>query len=254
MASGRMESALIMAVRENKSVKTKELNLIIVLPVADNQKVFQQLGIRNPMDGINKGEIGPFWGLLAGIGNTGEGPKTKFPVLASKKGDFVLLADPKHRDALERVLKSRKGVSAAVQPAREWLESQEIFGAVTEQGIEFGLGMYLGFFGVNTPQQEEQIKLTFKDIQKNVKLIAFGAHVDQDVGTRLRTRIYLDRKSEYAKTLSKIEAIDGKLLNLLPTRDYLIAALIHISRQINVEGVLLTVAQRSLNFQSSNPA
>src|SRR5207237_3303212 len=100
-------------------------------------------------------------------------------------GEFMLLAHPNQRDALERMLKSQKSLTAAVQPAREWLDAQDISGVVTEQGVKFGLGMSLGLLGSSSPMQEGQIKATYTEIEKNVKLIAFGGRGEKEGNPRL---------------------------------------------------------------------
>src|SRR5947209_1151331 len=122
---------------------------VAALPVTDARKVLQQLGVKGDADGIHEGAFGGTSPLLFGVGakkdgaGKGEAP-AKTPVLVARKGSFVLLALPKHRQALERVLQSTKGIASAVQPARGWLAEQDIAGICTDKGVQVGIAMMLG--------------------------------------------------------------------------------------------------------------
>src|ERR1051326_1899770 len=81
-------SAAFVVLKSEKQKEAWDFDPVMVIPVADHQKMFAQLGVKNPTDGINKGEAGTVGGLLAGTGGGGEKPMGKTPVLAAKKGEF----------------------------------------------------------------------------------------------------------------------------------------------------------------------
>jgi hypothetical protein len=213
---------------------------VVALPVADYPKVLAQLGVKQPREGIAEGEIGLTSKLLAGVGGKGPGEaKKKLPVLVARKGDFALLAPPEQRAALEQVLNSRKGITAAVQPARDWLAEQDIAGVCTHHGVQVGLAMFLGGPGGavqgSTPGQYAKLKATYAELEKNVKLIAFGGRLGTDGNPRLLTRVYFEPDGSYARWLAKAEPLQGKLLAHFPDQPYLVAGLARLSAQTNFE-------------------
>jgi hypothetical protein len=234
-------SALFILMKGKK--EKASLEPITALPVADHQKMAQALKVKQPDAAISEGEIGISSSLLVGIGGRGpgDGTKRKVPVLVAKKGDFVLLASPEGRDALERVLNARKSVVEALQPGLSWMEEQDVAGGSTHQGVKAGLAMILagpgGIAGSSTQGQEARMKEAFTDLEKNIQLITFGARIDKEGHNRLMTRVYLDPESFYAKWLAKAEPLQGELLAHFPERDYALAALAHISRQTSFEGL-----------------
>src|ERR1700677_2492258 len=135
--------ALILAMKGKKEHSFRQP--IVALPVSDRAKMLTQLGVKDSKERINKGGIGAQSGLLFSIGGSAPDDKVlkKTPVLVAMKGDFVLLASLDDRDALEQILDSKQSVAASAQPAREWLDEQDICGVCTQHGVEFGIGMGL---------------------------------------------------------------------------------------------------------------
>jgi hypothetical protein len=213
---------------------------LFAVAVTDYPKVARQLGVDSPKDGINEGQAGVESGLLAAIG--GAGPDEKSPktaVLFAKRGDFVLLARPKDRGALEQVLKSQKSIAASVEPVREWLDQQHISGVCTQRGLhKAGLGMMGAGVEDDTPGQFGSLKDTFAEVEKNVKLIAFGGHIDEGGHPRLLARVYFDPEGTYAKWIAKVQPADGSMLARLPDRPFLLAGLAHVSAQASYEGTI----------------
>jgi hypothetical protein len=213
---------------------------LFAVAVTDYAKVAQQLGVNSPKEGINEGQSGAESGLLAAIGGIDPNDKAaKTPVLFAKRGDFVLLARPKDREALEHVMKSKTSIAASLQPAREWLDQQEISGVCTQHGVRKA-GLYMMGAGVESgsPGQFAGLKDTFAEVEKNVKLIAFAGNVEQGGHPRLSTRIYFDPEGSYAKWIAKVQPADGSMLARLPDQPFAVAGLGHISAQANYEGAI----------------
>jgi hypothetical protein len=213
---------------------------LFAVAVTDHGKVAEQLGVKQPRDGINEGEMGVQSSFLASIGGAQLDEKTKkVRVLFAKRGEFVVLASPENRDALERVLKSQKSIAASVQPARDWLAEQDISGVCTQNGVKVGLLMLLiGVIGDSTGDQAKRMMATFAEVEKNVKLVAFGGRIEEAGHCRLSTRVYFDPQGEYAKWIADARPADGKAPAGLPDQPYLLAGLARLSAQMNFEGAI----------------
>jgi hypothetical protein len=213
---------------------------LFAVAVTDFGKVAQQLGVEQPKDGINEGQVGTQSGLLAAVGYEPVDAKaTKAPALFAKRGEFVVLAPPKHREALTRVLGSRKSIAASVQPARGWLDEQDVSGVCTHNGVKKVELLMMGA-GVasSTPGQAQRMKETFAEVEKNVKLVAFGGRIEEAGHWRLATRVHFDPEGSYAKWIAKAQPADGKVLAELPDRPYLLAGLARVSTQTSFEDAI----------------
>ncbi|MBO0700892.1 MAG: hypothetical protein J2P46_21030, partial [Zavarzinella sp.] len=213
---------------------------LLAVAVTDYAKVARQLGVDSPKDGINDGQAGVGSGLLAAIGGAGpDGKSPKSPVIFSKRGDFVLLARPRDRDALDKVLKSKQSIAPALQPAREWLDQQDISGVCTQRGLHKA-GLFMMGAGVEsgTPEQVGGLKDTFAEVEKNVKLIAFAGNIDHAGHPRLLARVYFDPDGAYAKWIAQVQPADGSMLARLPDRPFLLAGLARVSAQASYEGLI----------------
>jgi hypothetical protein len=227
---------------------------LFAVPASDHGKIAEQLGVKQPKDGINEGQAGVQSPLLAGLGPVlPSDPKTKkVPVLFAKRGDFMLVATPSERDALERVLASKTSIAAAVQPARDWLAEQDISGVCTQRGVK-EVGVILMGVGVasSTEGQAKRMKETFAEVEKNVKLIAFGGRIDEPGHWRLATRVYFDPEGSYAKWIANAPPAEGKVPTALPDQSYVFAALARLSPQMTFEGALRFLAD-SLSAETAD--
>jgi hypothetical protein len=213
---------------------------LVAVPVSDYGKVAPQLGVKQPKDGINEGQAGSLPPWLAGVGGPPPDEKTKkTPVLFAKRGDFVLLATPPNRDALERVLASKKSIRPSVEQACDWLAEQDISGVCTQRGVKKVVLILMGV-GVagGTEGQAKRMKETFAEVEKNVKLIAFGGRIDEPGHWRLSARVYFDPAGSYAKWIANAPPAEGKLPAALPDQSYVLAALARISPQMNFAGAI----------------
>jgi hypothetical protein len=217
--------------------------LIWALPVSDYAGVLRELDVKGGADEIGEGSIGAPSSLLAGIGTKDPRDKDtpKIKILVARKGEFALLTTPDNRDALQRVLTASKNIAAMAEPAKAWLAEQDIFGLCTHHGIKIGLAMGLntpaGGAGSSTPEQHAVMKATYADIEKNVKLIAFGGRIEKEGHSRLLTRVYFNPDGPYAKWIAQAESLGGELLGKFPQERYLLAAFARISPQTTFEGV-----------------
>jgi hypothetical protein len=216
---------------------------VFALPVADYPSVQQELGVKSTEE-IGEGEVSAPSQLLAGISDK-EPADIKMPkvkVLVAKKDNFALLTATDNRDGLKHVLSARKSITAKVQQASPWLAEQDIAGVCTDHGVKFGLGMGLrtpaGGVGSSTPEQVAQMKATFAEVEKNVKLIAFGGGFDKEGNSRLQTRVYFEPNGSFARWMAKADVLEGKLLGRLPEERCLFAALARISPQMSFEGLV----------------
>src|SRR5205807_5381870 len=102
-------------------------------------------------------------------------------------------------------------------------------GVCTDRGIKVGLGLLVAnayhAAGSDTRQQSKQLEAAFTDIDKNVKLIAFGGHIDKEGHSRLLTRLYANPESTYARWLARARPLTGDLLARFPARPYFVAIL-----------------------------
>ena len=234
-------TALILSMKGKKEHTLRQP--VFALPVSDRAKMLAQLGVKDLKARISKGGIGAQSGLLFSIGGSASDSKVldKTPVLVALKGDFVLLASPADRDALEQILDSKKSVAASAQPAHEWLDEQDICGVCTPTGIDFGIAMFLGgpegVIGVSTPGQLATMKTTFAEMQKNVTLIAFGTRIEKEGHARLLTRVYFEPKGSYAAWMAKAAPLAGDILARLPDQPYLVAAMARLSAQTSFDGL-----------------
>jgi hypothetical protein len=228
-----------------KGKKEHAPEVVVALPVTDSQKVLRQLGVKPGKDGIGEGAFGGTSETIAGVGGKAkdkgkEGPARKVPVLAARKDAFVLLTPPDSRDGLERVLTSRKGIAALVQPARAWMDEQDVSGVCTDKGVQVGLAMLLtspaGSAQSSTPGQYADMKAVYADVEKNVRLIAFGARFEQDGHSRLLARVCFDPNGGYAQWLAKAKALRRDILTHFPDRSYILAAEARLSPQADFEG------------------
>jgi hypothetical protein len=217
------------------------VGVVVALPVTDHDKIARQLGLERLRDTIAEGEVGLSSGLLAGIG--GKGPERtpkKFPVLVARRGDFVLRAPPESRSGLEAVVRSNKSIAASLRPAQAWLDEYDMAGICTEHGVSAGLAMFLngpgGGVETSTPGQLEQLKATFAEVEKNVKLIAFGGRIDKEGHPRLATAVHFQPDGSYARWVAQAEPLHGKLLARFPDRAPLVTAQARISAQTTFAG------------------
>jgi hypothetical protein len=236
------KGSLVFILLKGKEAKLDGMRYLAALPVSDHEKVAKQLAVKDIKDGIGQGEIGTPSGLIAGVG--GSGPKDKpkkFPILVAKRGDFVLLAPPESRAGLESVLKSKKDITGSMKDVREWLDQQDIAGAITNAGVNFGLGLFIGGPGGGTgstsPEQFNQLKATFTELEKNVKVITFGGRIEKERHWRLSTAVHFQPEGSYAKWIAQAQALDGKALANFPDEPHFALLLARISAQTTFESM-----------------
>jgi hypothetical protein len=228
-------------VLKGNEAKPDGLRYLVALPVSDHDKVAKQLAVKDVKDGIGQGELGHPSGLLAGVGGSGpEGKPKKFPVLVAKRGDFVLLAPMEGRAGLESVLNAKKDIRATLKGTEDWLGQQDIAGFITNSGVQFGLGLFLGGPGGGTgstsPEQAAQLKATFAEVERNVRLITFGGRIEKDLHWRLSTAVHFQPEGPYAKWIARARPLDSKLLANFPDEPHFALLLARISAQTTFEG------------------
>jgi len=228
--------------------KEKQPEVVLALPVTDHAEVFAQLGIKDATGKVHEGQIEPAdLNTLAGVGD-GPGRKEvdpskrpKLKVAVAKREQFVLLAQPAQKGALERVVESRESLVDTLKPAREWLGEQDIAGVCTQDGVKVGLGLFVGnpylAAGSSSPEQAELMKETFAEAEKNVQFVAFGGHISDEGNSRLLTRAYFTPKGAYAEWMARAKPIEADLLSRLPRREFQAALLAQLSSQVNLRGV-----------------
>ena len=235
------KGSLLFLVLKGNETKLDSLRYLIALPVADYDKVAKQLAVKEIKDGIGQGELGQPSGLLAGVGGSGpEGQPKKLPVLVARRGDFVLLAPMEGRAGLESVLHARKDITATLTGTEDWLGRQDIAGFITNAGVQFGLGLFLGGpgggTGATSPEQAAQLKATFADVEKNVRLITFGGRIEKECHWRLSTAVHFQPEGSYARWIAQAQPLAGKLLANFPDEPHFALLLARISAQTTLEG------------------
>jgi hypothetical protein len=235
------KGSLLFLVLKGNDAKLDGLRYLVALPVSDHDKIAKQLVVKDIKDGIGQGELGSPSGLLAGVGGSGpEGKPKKFPVLVAKRGDFVLLAPPEGRAGLEAVLNAKKDITATLKGTEDWLGEQDIAGFITNSGVQFGLGLFLGGPGGGTgstsPEQAAQLKSTFAEVEKNVRLITFGGRIEKDRHWRISTAVHFQPEGSYAKWIAQAQPLESKLLANFPDEPHFALLLARISTQTTFEG------------------
>jgi hypothetical protein len=235
------KGSLLLLVLKGNEAKLNGLRYLVALPVADHDKIAKQLAVKDIKDGIGQGELGHPSGLLAGVGGSGPaGKPKKFPVLVAKRGDFVLLAPMEGRAGLESVLNAKKDITVKLKGTEDWLGQQDIAGFITNAGVQFGLGLFLGGPGGGTgstsPEQAAQLKATFAEVQKNVRLITFGGRIEKGHHWRLSTAAHFQPEGSYAKWIAKALPLQRKLLANFPDEPHFALLLARISAQTTFEG------------------
>jgi len=124
----------------------------------------------------------------------------------------------------------------------EWLGQQDIAGFITNSGVQFGLGLFLGGpgggTGATSPEQAAQLKGTFADVEKNVRLITFGGRIEKDRHWRLSTAVHFQPEGSYAKWIAQAQPLESKLLANFPDEPHFAVLLARISAQTTFEGAV----------------
>ena len=249
-------SALILAIKGKKENSLRQP--IFALPVSDPAKMLAQLGVKNSKERISKGDVAPQSGILFSIGGRESDDKIlkRFPILVARKGDFVLLASLEDRDALEQILDSKQSIVASLEPARKWLDEQDICGVCSQHGVKFGIAMMLsgpnGMLGSSTSGQLANMKSTFADMEKNVKLIAFGSRIEKEGHARLLTRVYFEPKGSYAAWMAKAQPLVGDILSRMSDQPYIVAAIARVSAQTNFDGLRQVLPEKMPAEEANN--
>jgi hypothetical protein len=206
---------------------------ILALPVGDLAVLMLALGVKEEAkDGISMGTIDVplltrFWFEPKEKAKDAKEPLgPKMPVLVAKRDGFVLLTAVDSKDQLQRVLSAKKSIASIVEPAKTWLDEQDICGICTAAGMKIGFPLML-----MGPEGQP----FGKDFAKNVKLVAFGARIEKEGHARLLGRAFFTDDSPYAKRTGKAEPVQTTLFSSLSDERYLFAALARISPETNFE-------------------
>ena len=205
---------------------------ILALPAGDPAVLMQALGVKEEAkDGISMGAIdmpllARFWFRPK---EEPKDAKEPYPVLVAKRDGFVLLTTLDSKDQLQRVLSAKKSIATMAEPAKTWLDEQDICGVCTPAGLKVRLPFLL-----NDPAGQPFIK----DFDRNVKLIAFGARIEKEGDARLLARAFFTDDSPYGKRTGKAEPVQTTLFSSLSDDRYLFAALARISPEANFENLI----------------
>jgi hypothetical protein len=205
---------------------------ILALPAGDHASLMQTLGVKEEAkDGISMGSIhvpllARFWFEPTEKPKDAKDASGEMPVLVAKRDGFVLVTTIESRDQLQRVLSAKKSIATIVEPARTWLDEQEICGACTPAGLKVRFP-----YTLNDPAGQPFIK----DFEKNVKFVAFGARIEKEGHARLLGRAFFTDDSPYGKRTGKAEPVQTTLFSSLSDERYLFAALARISPEANFE-------------------
>ena len=205
---------------------------ILALPVGDHAVLMKALDVKEEAkDGISMGSIDMplitrFWFEPKEKPKEPIGPK--MPVLVAKRDGFVLLTTAESKDELQRVLSAKKSIATMTEPAKTWLDEQDICGACTPAGLKVRFPYML-----NDPAGQPFIK----DFEKNVKFVVFGARIEKEGHSRLLTRVFFTDESPYGKLAGKAEPVQTTLFSSLSDERYLFAALARISPEVDFENL-----------------
>jgi hypothetical protein len=223
-------------------------DVIVALPITDRQKIAQQVGLKELTEDVADGQVGIASGLLGGVGGVGgEGKAEKFPVSVARRGNFLLITQrdgtfwPSNaKESLRMIVASKQSLKTALQPAKTWLDEQDLAGICTDKGISHGLGLFMagggGAASSDTKGQADQLKGAFADLEKNVNLVAFGGKIEDNLAWRLSTALHFKADGEYAKWIAKAEPADDAVLKMFPDAPKFAVAVARISAQFSLDG------------------
>ncbi len=157
-------------------------------------------------------------------------------MLAGKRGDYAVLAEPKDREVLARALKSEKSIAASVDSLAGWLAENDaavvlssrgvkLVGAKARQGIDQAKQQI-----ANLPPEAQFVGKIFdgmedfvKSVESDVSQTGFGVRVDSDGNLHLGMRAGFVKDSGFAKSGASITAPPGGPLAGLPSGPFVMA-------------------------------
>jgi hypothetical protein len=154
------------------------------------------------------------------------------PSIVAKKGSFAVFMgnDPEDEDALEKLLASSTDVGGVIKPLTKWLDSQEIGGVVTPEGMGqfFGQVQTALAMGAATvgPEQQAVFQLLadlIKSLQREVSHFALGLHIDESGVLDLTSRSIFLPAGAFARAAKDAAPVDSDILTSLPLGPFVFA-------------------------------
>jgi hypothetical protein len=238
---GWNEKGAIIAIAMPGKDKDAMMVPVVALPARDHQAMITFFGVKDAKEEIGAGSIDLPNIVMFPFGRhnpKGEVLKDgKIQVLVAKREDYVLVTGSEHRDALQRVLSSKKNIAASLTTTQAWLDEQDIAGICTRDTALTGV---IRLMMTNAKEagadQQKRLREIGQEIEKNFKFIAFGAKFEKEGHSRLTTRFIFQEGSRFAKWLAQAESVQPDLLGGFGDERYLFAAVAKLNPQMNFEG------------------
>jgi len=215
---------------------------VFALPVSDYPQVAQQLGVKDAnekiADGVISSDEGGLWSAFGfpaaeSKQQKGAGAKPlKHKCLVARKGNFVLLAPPTARAALEKAMSTKESLRPALSTVTGWLGEQDISAVCTDKGVHVLAGAHP--FLAAGPGNKGEEKTLQAEVEKNVRCVAVGGRIEKEGHPRLLARVYYKPDSPFVKRLAELKPLDGNLLDRFPAEPYFAAG----SMEMSLKGML----------------
>jgi hypothetical protein len=159
-------------------------------------------------------------------------------MLVANRGGFALLAEPKHRAALKKVLDSKKGLAGELSGLGPWLPENDLALVATQSGLKLFVGKALeelkkaremlgnadmGPAGMNFGSIIGIYEGFLKAIEKDVVALALGVRADKQGSIVVDGRARFVAEGGAAAVLAEAKPGDGKQLQGLPGGQFVFA-------------------------------
>lgn len=163
-----------------------------------------------------------------------EGPDGK--VWIGKKGSYAAITGPEAKSALEKVINSKKDVTANVESLQGWLAGNDAAFVLTTNGVKVVVakmrdGLKQGKNALAGAPAEAQflsgmidsLDATLKSAETDVTHVTFGVQIDKSNNVNLSARALFAKGSALAKSATGVKPLDGGPLTGLPDGPFVMA-------------------------------
>jgi hypothetical protein len=158
------------------------------------------------------------------------------PFLAGRSGDYAVLAERKHREALERAIDAKPGVPDDLAPWSDWIGAQDAAAVVTSEGLKLLAKMASEGLDEIRKTMEEfgeeanpavaglgMYETMLKTAAEEVALVAVGGTIDAEGNVAVAKRARFAPHGKLAATLGEVKPLEGDPLGSLPADPFVFA-------------------------------
>lgn len=192
---------------------------VLLLPVADDAKVAEQLGADDDSDGL----------IEATMANR--------KVLVGGHGHYAAIAEARHRETLKRLIGAKRSAVEKLAPLGDWLEEADAAVVILPDGLKrmtsegrralVKMREQMTEMGEQGKQAMAGLKvyeLMFDGLDRDADVVGIGLTADPDRAVHITGRFQAKPGSKVVEGLEKIQAFEGDLLAGLPRGPFVFAA------------------------------